>query len=312
MSKILVSGSVAYDYIMKFDGQFSDHILKDQLEKLNVGFTISHIQKSSGWTAHNIAYSLWLLGLKEETMMLAAVGKDFVPDAKLADCIDYQYTLKDPDLFTACAYIITDAHNNQITNFYPGAMMKSVDQHIPGWDIAYAMIAPNAKDAMLMQLQECKKNQIPCFFDPGQALGLFDKDDLFTALKTADYLICNEYEFNAILEKTWLPKDELIDLISIAVVTLWKNGAKLFAKSFETLIPGVVVEHVVDPTWAGDSFRSWLLAGLLAQLSFEDASKIGNVVASFAVAAQGTLEHAFTKQDVKDKIHEVYNQYLEF
>jgi hypothetical protein len=51
--------------------------------------------------------------------MLAAVGKDFVPEEKLATYIDYSYLLKDVDLFTACAYIITDSQHNQITNFYP-------------------------------------------------------------------------------------------------------------------------------------------------------------------------------------------------
>jgi sugar/nucleoside kinase (ribokinase family) len=63
--------------------------------------------------------------------MLAAVGKDFIPDAKIAEYIDYKNTLKDSDLFTASAYIMTDANGNQITSFYPGAMMKSVNQHIP-------------------------------------------------------------------------------------------------------------------------------------------------------------------------------------
>ncbi|MBU0626305.1 hypothetical protein KKG31_06795 [Patescibacteria group bacterium] len=54
----MISGSIAYDYIMKFDGKFSEHILPNQLDHLNVGFTISNLQKTTGGTAHNIAYSL--------------------------------------------------------------------------------------------------------------------------------------------------------------------------------------------------------------------------------------------------------------
>jgi len=79
--------------------------------------------------------------------------------------------------------------------------MKAVEQHIPQVTLQYAVIAPNAKDAMLMQLKECHSNDIKCFFDPGQAMTLFSKEDLNQALELANYLICNEYEFGWILEK---------------------------------------------------------------------------------------------------------------
>ncbi len=200
MGKILVSWSIAYDSIMKFDWKFSEHILPNQLEQLNVGFTISKLEKTTGGTAHNIAYSLGLLGLKYDVSMLAAVGKDFVPEEKLSKYIDYSNVLYDAELFTACAYILTDSSNNQMTSFYPWGMMKAVDQHVQ-WDISYAVIAPNAKEAMLMQLDECKTKWIKSFFDPGQALGLFSKEELLQSIESASYLISNWYEFDSIVEK---------------------------------------------------------------------------------------------------------------
>ncbi|PJA48280.1 MAG: carbohydrate kinase family protein [candidate division SR1 bacterium CG_4_9_14_3_um_filter_40_9] len=312
MGKILVSGSIAYDYIMKFDGKFSEHILKDQLENLNVGFTISELQKSGGGTAHNIAYNLGLLGLKNDTIMLAAVGKDFIQDENLSKYVNYANVLKDPDLFTPCAYITTDSYHNQITNFYPGAMMKAVNQHVPKGDIQYAIIAPNAKDAMLMHLKECHSNDIKCFFDPGQAMTLFSKEDLMQALENSTYLICNEYEFGWILEKTGLQQHHIINMLEKIVITLGKNGASLLGKQGEVIISGVKVEDVIDPTGAGDSFRSGLLAGLAKGLDREDSAKMGNVVASFVVASQGTLHHHFTREDVLKKFQETYDQNVMF
>jgi sugar/nucleoside kinase (ribokinase family) len=47
-------------------------------------------------------------------------------------------------------------------------------------------------------------------------------------------------------------------------------------------------------------------------LSWEDAAKIGNVVASFVVASQGTLDHHFTKQDVERQLQETYSQTILF
>ncbi|MEI7557527.1 MAG: hypothetical protein WCJ45_01425 [bacterium] len=45
MKKILVSGSIAYDMIMQFDGEFKDLILPDQIDQLNVCFNISTMEK---------------------------------------------------------------------------------------------------------------------------------------------------------------------------------------------------------------------------------------------------------------------------
>jgi adenosine kinase len=135
---------------------------------------------------------------------------------------------------------------------------------------------------------------------------------LIRAMETATYLICNEYEFGWILEKMWLQQHDIVNMLEKIVITLGKNGVSLLDKQGEITIPWVKVDVVIDPTWAGDSFRSWLLAWLLGKLLFEDAAKIGNVVASFVVSSQGTLTHSFTKQDVKDKIKEVYNQHIDF
>ena len=73
--EILVSGSMAYDRIMDFDGKFSDHILPDQLDNINVSFTVNSLTENFGGTAGNIAYSLSLLG--EKPRILATIGQDY-------------------------------------------------------------------------------------------------------------------------------------------------------------------------------------------------------------------------------------------
>ena len=59
--KIFTSGSLAYDRIMDFPGEFEDHILPDKLHILNVCFTVNGLIEKYGGTAGNIAYSLSLL-----------------------------------------------------------------------------------------------------------------------------------------------------------------------------------------------------------------------------------------------------------
>ena len=75
MKKILVTGSLAYDHIMDFPGEFKDHILPDKVHVLNVSFAVNGVSTKHGGTAGNIAYNLTLLG--ETPTILGAVGDDF-------------------------------------------------------------------------------------------------------------------------------------------------------------------------------------------------------------------------------------------
>ena len=72
--RVLISGSVAYDTIMVFDGHFKDHILPDRVHMLNVAFLTPTLKREFGGCAANIAYNLRLLG--GEPVILATVGRD--------------------------------------------------------------------------------------------------------------------------------------------------------------------------------------------------------------------------------------------
>ena len=72
--RVLISGSVAFDTIMVFDGHFKEHILPDRVHMLNVSFLTPRLKREAGGCAANIAYNLSLLG--GEPAILAAVGED--------------------------------------------------------------------------------------------------------------------------------------------------------------------------------------------------------------------------------------------
>jgi adenosine kinase len=59
---IVVTGSVAFDHIMDFSGQFKDHILPDKIHVLSVSFLVDKLQKLSGGCAANLACNLALPG----------------------------------------------------------------------------------------------------------------------------------------------------------------------------------------------------------------------------------------------------------
>lgn len=305
MKRILVCWSLANDFIMSYPSRFSDLIVPEHLDTFNLAFTIPTLEKQEWWTAQNISYSLGLLWLKEETIMVGSVGKDFIPSSRLEKYINYQYLYRDLDLFTAVCYVITALWGQQIIAFHPGAMSSAAKIYLYSHlsqdilsEIAYAIIAPNDKQAMLHFLDDCAAKAIPTFFDPGQALELFSQEELRHAIQKANYLICNEHEFALLQRRSEYLKEELLWFFDKIVVTLGKNWVLLLDKENQITIPGSIIENPVDTTGCGDAFRSGLLYGLFNGKSWAESAKIGNAVGYFAAQFQGGMNHTFTLDEI--------------
>ena len=72
---ILLTGSVAYDYLMTFPGLFKEQILPERLASISLSFLVDCMSKQRGGIAPNIAYTMALLG--EKPRVMATVGEDF-------------------------------------------------------------------------------------------------------------------------------------------------------------------------------------------------------------------------------------------
>ena len=120
--KIVVTGSIAYDYLMSFPGDFLEHVKPDKLQKLSLSFLVDKMQKQRGGCAANIAFTLALLD--ERPVLMGTVGKDFVSYRSWLEKhgVDTSATVAVPELFTASFFATTDQAQNQIASFYTGAM----------------------------------------------------------------------------------------------------------------------------------------------------------------------------------------------
>src|SRR5438046_9742030 len=73
--KIVVTGSIAYDYLMSFPGKFTEHFLPEHMHRISLSFLVDSMDKRRGGCAPNIAYTLALLG--ERPFLMATAGEDF-------------------------------------------------------------------------------------------------------------------------------------------------------------------------------------------------------------------------------------------
>lgn len=299
---IHISGSVAYDRIMTFSGQFEDHLLPEKLHLLNVSFLIDRIEEKRGGAAGNIVYSLALLN--EKPLLYSSVGKDFAAyeSAFTSMGISVQSLHCVNENFTACAYITTDKNGNQITAFSPAAMNMAIAPAFypkanPATD--WGLVSPGNMDDMRNLPRWYRENAVRYVYDPGQQVIALNGEDHYKALDGAYILIGNEYEIEMICSLTGLTKEALLQKVQYLIITYGEQGSKIFSKQWNTprQIAAVPCTHVADPTGAGDAYRAGLMKVLHAGLDIETAAKAGATCASYCLEQYGAQEHRFTCQE---------------
>jgi adenosine kinase len=304
-SRVLISGSVAYDTIMVFDGLFKDHILPDRVHMLNVSFLAPTLKREFGGCAANIAYTL--KGLGGAPTVLAAVGRDggdYV--ARLAAMgIDTGSILQCDDVYTAQAFITTDLADNQITAFHPGAMARAHEvAAMP--PAAWGIVAPNGKEAMLRHASELAAAGVPWIFDPGQALPLFSGDELRRVLEGATALAVNDYECSLMAEKTGLDPARLAAAVDAMIVTRGAEGSVLHLGGRTETIAPIEVARPVDPTGCGDAYRGGLLYALSSGLGWQVGARLGSVMGALKIEHAGPQNHVVDRAQVAQRYRGAY------
>jgi len=293
---IYISGSLAYDRIMKFPGNFQDHILPEKLSTLNVSFMVEEMEERRGGCAGNIAYNLALLG--ETPIILSAAGKDFAEyDTFLKNAgVSTDGIKQSQTLFTATCYVTTDLQNNQIVTFYAGAMSLSYDYNFPNLNsgVDIAIVSPGNLNDMRYLPKFYRENKIPYIYDPSLQLPVLSKEDLLDGINGAFIVTSNEYELDLICHKTEKTIAQIEAKTQWLITTLGKKGTKIRGKE-QYDIAAVNPTQVVDPTGAGDAQRAGLIKGIIMGLNINEAALLASTCASFALEKNGTQEHFFTK-----------------
>ena len=298
--RIVVTGSLAYDYIMNFPGYFKDHILPDKVHMLSVSFLVDSMRRMRGGVAGNIAYTLALLG--ERPLVVATAGQDFGEyrawmeqqgiDASGIKLID--------DEFTASCFINTDKSNNQIVAFYTGAMAQS--KHLSLLDFGLGandmvIISPTDPDAMSRYAEECRTHSIPFLFDPGKQTPRLDGEQILAGLTGASVLVGNDYEFGMMAQKTGKSEAELIASAPLTVVTRGEQGSTIYTSQTNGQglhIPVAPIADVVDPTGAGDAYLGGLVFGLARRFPLEVTGRVAALAAAYAIEHRGCQEYTYT------------------
>jgi adenosine kinase len=303
----LICGSLAYDTIMLFGGRFAEAILPEQLHKVNVAFLVPSLRREFGGCAGNIAYNLHLLG--GDARIMATIGQDGAPYLeRLAGLgIATSHIRSIADAYTAQAFITTDADNNQITAFHPGAMTFSHQNKVAdAGAVKLAIVAPDGRDGMLQHAADCAELNLPFIFDPGQGLPMFNGEELRHLIDLATYVAVNSYEAELLIERTGLSLRQIAQRLSALVVTHGERGAEIFTDSQIIEIPCVLADAVVDPTGCGDAFRAGLLYGLTHDMDWATTGRLASLMGAIKIAQQGGQNHTPSRAEIEQRFLRVF------
>lgn len=300
---ILLTGSVAYDYLMTFPGLFKEQILPERLASISLSFLVESMSKQRGGIAPNIAYSMALLGTKPRVM--ATVGEDFGEYRQWLESkgVDTSLMKVIPGEFTASFFATTDQASAQIASFYPGAMAHSSTQSLKELDQKpdLVIVSPSAPDAMMKFPAECRELGIPYLYDPSQQVLRLEGEEIARDMEGANFLFCNDYEFGLISKKTGWSLDQILGHVKVLVVTRGKHGADLYVGGESVHIPTVPEKEIVDPTGVGDAFRGGFLAGYSRGLDWKLCGEIGSLAAVYCLEQKGTQSHSYSRQEFVDR-----------
>ncbi len=317
--KVIVLGSIAFDYIMGFDENLVNAVSIDH-EKGEYQSTVtanSRVQYFGG-TAGNIAYNLGLLNTNIVSL-LCSVGKDF-------ESLGYKKHIKSfrninlavdihEDMFTAACYIVNDVKSNQMIVFHGGALdkCKEIDLREKIKDpenYIYAINSTQSVEAMVNFAEQLFDLKIPQIFDPGQITPLFPKELLINIIEKSEILIGNQYEIDQIKKKTDMSENDLIKYVKAIIITKGPDGSELIkddkGKIYHIDIPISKPKKVIDTTGAGDGYRAGILTGLSLDMTLIDSCRLGSVIGSFVVESSGAQTQNYNITDVKKRFVSTY------
>ena len=305
---IVVTGSIAYDYLMSFPGKFTEHFLPEHMNRVSLSFLVDTMDKRRGGCAPNIAYTLALLG--ERPLLMATAGEDFGDYRQWLDAAGIDTTPRRSRSPASSARRSSAAPTPRTTRSRRSTPARwptpASCRSAPVKDCGLAIIAPNDPGAMVQYAEECRTLGIPFIFDPGQQCARMEGDELRDGITGATIVIVNDYELELLAaedrdERGRHPRRRQDADRDRAASTDRRSSRATGRWTCRRCAPA----RIVDPTGVGDAFRGGLMRGHLARpVATKSAREMGSVAATYALEHMGGLSHAYTWDEFKARYQE--------
>jgi adenosine kinase len=312
MSRLLVTGSLAYDFILEYPGLLQESFRNfHEKDTSNIFFHTQSMDRYYGGCGGNVAYTLGLL--KENPRLLSIAGQntdEYIAHLQSAG-VDCDHVQRVENERSATCLIVNDQAQNRYVAFHGGVVDRASELSVKSAlspDIVGCLITPDDVPAMVKFARECQELELPFYFDFGSQVTWMDGAQLRTSLAGARAAFCNEYEFSVFENKTGWDLSQLLENVPVMVITKGREGCDLFRHGEMTIeIPACPLrEGAIDPSGAGDAFRAGFGFGRMRGCSWEISAKLASTAAAFALEARGTQGHRFDRDALLERCQQVY------
>lgn len=307
---VILTGSIAYDYLMRFPGRFVEHIITEDLHQVSLSFLVDEMTRHWGGVAANISFTLAMLGVKPK--LFGTVGRDFGEYRRWLESrgVDCSLVPQVDQVFTASFFANTDLDNNQIASFYAGAMAYASQYRLhdahpekPDWIV----VSPNDPQAMSNLCAEARAYGSRFIYDPSQQVPRLSGEELSRDMEGAYAMIVNAYEASIISKKTGLSLEDLRAKLPVLVITKGKHGSTIYHGDTHEDVPAFPEVHISDPTGVGDAFRAGLIRGIMSGWPLRISGLVGSLCATYVLEQVGTQSHDFTIREFVERFRGTYD-----
>ena len=145
-------------------------------------------------------------------------------------------------------------------------------------------------------------------FDPGFILTQVNDEDLTYGVEHAKYLIGNDYEISLIRQR--VKNYDSFAKNKTIITTLGEDGALIEDQGNIITIKPAKAEKVVDPSGAGDAWRSGFLAGIEKSFDLKTCGQMGSISACYTVEQYGAQEYHYSTEEFTKRYNKTYNESL--
>jgi sugar/nucleoside kinase (ribokinase family) len=281
---------------------------------------VTDVVFDTGGSATNTAATFSNLGFRVGacTRIGADTAGDAIRKALEAFSVDTRLLITDPKRHSGYSVILVSGVGDRTVLVHRGAAEHFSAQEMP-WDrmrASWWYVGSVAGNVALLKkiFSIVKKNAIQVAWNPGAkeiALGL---RRFAPFLRSTDVFMLNREEAEALIGKKADTNDLLATLQKktggLVVITDGKNGSVARHGTTIYAVPATN-DKPVNTTGAGDAYGSGLVAGLLHELSTEDALRVATINSGSVVtktgAKNGILSRWPTAAEMK-KVHVVTSE----
>jgi adenosine kinase len=177
-------------------------------------------------------------------------------------------------------------------------------------NVTFGIVSPDGREGMLQNAKQFAEAGIPFIFDPGQAMPLFNGEELRAFIEQADYVTVNDYESSLLQERTGWNEDTIAGKVKAYIATQGPRGARIFADGKIHDTPPAHERRVTDPTGCGDAFRAGLIFGIEKGYDWPTIGRMGNLMGALKVEHPGTQNQRFDYAEFAEQFRQQFGYAL--